>query len=241
LNSKNSKFKKETIKREIKRTRERLSKSDFNKTSPDDFWEFHRGLLTRKKAADRAQSERLNFSIGSENVWMNIVRFPNNGVSEIWLEVGKENPTVNGLADTIGRICSVAIQYGVPIEAICSTMQGLQFNPAGFLRKNDLGIRSAKSLSDLTSQVLTKLHAEYNGLEFEEVTPVWNNDIELEEENYSTNGLKEEPRLISESEQAKAKGFSGIRCERCGSWRTKGSIKCGLCLSCQTPYGTCGE
>lgn len=230
LNSKNNKFKKETIKREIQRTKKRLSDSDFHKTSASDFWEFYRGLITRKKAENRAQSERFNFNIGSENVWMNIVRFPNNGISEVWLEVGKENPTVNGLADTIGRICSIAIQYGVPIEAICSTMEGLQFSPAGFLRKNDLGIRSAKSLSDLTSQVLTKLNAEYNGLDFEDITPVWNNDIEL----------GEEPISVGEIEQAKSKGFSGTRCEKCGSWRTKGTIKCGICLSCQTPYGTCG-
>ena len=230
LNSKNNNFKKETIQKEVIRTKQRLSESDFKKESPEYFWEFYRGLLTRKKASDRAPSERLNFNIGAESVWMNIVRFPDNGVSEVWLEVGKENPTVNGLADTIGRICSIAIQYGVPIEALCSTMGGLQFSPAGFLRKNDLGIRSAKSLSDLTSQVLSKLHSEYNGLDSDDVIPIWDSNVEI----------GEEPLLVSESDQAKSRGYSGIRCERCGSWRTKGTIKCGICLSCQTSYGTCG-
>ena len=107
-------------------------------------------------------------------------------------------------------------------------MRGLQFSPSGFLRKNDLGIRSAKSLSDLTYQVLTKLHAEYNNIPVEDITPVWDE-----------NQAGDEPMLMSESDQAKARGYSGIRCEKCGSWRTKGSVKCGVCLSCQTAYGTC--
>ncbi len=227
LNSRNKNLRKEAIKREAKRARQRIEKSDFHRENPNDIWEYRKGLASRKRAGGRAPSERLNFQIGGENVHIHPVRYPDNGISELWIEVGKENPTVNGLVDAIGRIVSVAIQYGVPIEALANTMANLQFDPAGFLGPNDLGIHSAKSITDLTAKVLVALTAEYEGNEPQ-------NLIE-----YNKQSINENPSSISSSEEAKIKGFSGSQCGECGSWKTEGSIKCGVCIECGSTYGSC--
>jgi ribonucleoside-diphosphate reductase alpha chain len=235
LNSKNPASRKEVVSREVKRVKERIGKSDFYKNSPNDMWEYTRGLMTRKKASGRAPSERLAFNLGSENIWMNVVRYPDNGISEVWIEVGKENPTVNGLADTIGRIVSVAIQYGVPMDAICETMEGLQFQPAGFVLNHPFPFKSAKSLSDLSAKVLMTLHKEYSQIPTE--PSVLEDAVNILPVHFEKEG--DEPEILSEVEQARAKGFSGVRCEQCGSWKCTGTVKCGICLSCQTAYGTC--
>jgi len=227
LNSRNKNLRKEAIKRESKRARLRIEQSDFHRENPNDIWEYRKGLAARKRAGGRAPSERLNFQIGGENIHFHPVRYPDNGISELWIEVGKENPTVNGLADAIGRIVSVAIQYGVPIEALADTMSNLQFDPAGFLGPNELEIHSAKSLADLTSKVLKKLTLEYEGEKHDNSTE---NEISITYNNEDS---------ISSSEEAKSKGFSGTQCEECGSWKTNGTIKCGVCLACGSTYGSC--
>ncbi|MFW5794552.1 MAG: hypothetical protein ACOCV1_03605, partial [Bacillota bacterium] len=231
LNISKKSHKKEIIQREIERSLDRLSKSDFNKTNFDDIWQYNRGMIQRKRAANRAPAERLNFKINGENIWINIVRYPDNGISEIWLEVGKEDPTVNGLADTIGRIISIAVQYGVPVEAIAETMSGLQFNPSGFMNKNDLGIRHAKSLSDLTAKVLLQLNEEYNGKKTVSDSII--------SDKLTAPDTSDSLNIVSEADQAKNKGYSGVRCENCGSWKCVGTVKCGSCLDCQSAYGTC--
>jgi len=207
LNSRNKKIRKETIQRESKRARQRIEQSDFHRENPNDIWEYRKGLAARKRAGGRAPSERLNFQIGGENIHFHPVRYPDNGISELWIEVGKENPTVNGLADAIGRIVSVAIQYGVPIEALADTMSNLQFDPAGFLGPNDLEIHSAESLADLTAKVLKKLTLEYESEDSDGL-------IEYNQPKVSGNGGPS----ISSSEEAKTRGFSGVQCEECGSW-----------------------
>lgn len=217
LNSNND-SQKEIIKEEIERAKDRIRSSGFNSNY---IWDYHRGLNTRKRAGNRAPAERLNFNLGGENIHYNVVRYPTNGISEMWIEVGKENPTVNGLADTIGRIISIAIQYGVPISALSETLDGLQFSPAGFLGENDLQIRSSKSISDLTAKVLRSLQDEY------------------ESQNIQPSVSASYTEIINDNIENTSESCDGIECEYCGSKRTKGTVKCGICLDCGTTYGSC--
>ena len=52
-------------------------------------------------------------------------------VGEVFIEVGKQGSTLNGLLDVIGRLCSYALQYGVPLSELAPKLTGHPFPPAG--------------------------------------------------------------------------------------------------------------
>lgn len=225
LNS-NVKESKERICNEVNRIKERIKKSNIDNNV---IQELSRGLLRRKKAPDRAPSERFNFKIGTENIKYHIVRYPDNGISELFIELGKQGGTVTGLVDTIARIISIAIQYGVPINAICETMLDQRYDPAGFIGPNSLDIKSGHSIADLTAKVMTALSDEYKDLDKVEQIKFFeqeNKDIKKEKSN-------------DDIAEAQKKGYLTIRCDNCGEYKLRGTMKCGVCDECGHSFGFC--
>ena len=60
--------------------------------------------------------------------------------------ISKEGSTVPGLMDTIATLTSIALQYGVPLEALVNKFSHVRFEPSGFTSNPDVPI--AKSLTD---------------------------------------------------------------------------------------------
>jgi ribonucleoside-diphosphate reductase alpha chain len=60
--------------------------------------------------------------------------------------MSKEGSTVAGLADGVAMLTSMALQYGVPLEALVKNFSFMRFEPSGFTKNPD--IRSASSILD---------------------------------------------------------------------------------------------
>ena len=60
--------------------------------------------------------------------------------------MAKEGSTIGGLMDTIGVLTSLALQYGVPLDALVRKFEHARFEPNGFTRNSDIPI--AKSVVD---------------------------------------------------------------------------------------------
>src|SRR5262249_57892584 len=60
--------------------------------------------------------------------------------------MAKEGSTISGLMDTIATLTSLALQYGVPLEALVSKFSHVRFEPSGFTKNPE--IPYAKSLTD---------------------------------------------------------------------------------------------
>ena len=65
---------------------------------------------------------------------------------ELFITMAKEGSTIGGLMDGIGTLTSLALQYGVPLEALVRKFAHVRFEPSGFTRNPD--IRSAASIID---------------------------------------------------------------------------------------------
>jgi len=65
---------------------------------------------------------------------------------ELFINMGKVGSTLNGLLDSIGILTSYALQYGVPLDALASRMQGISFEPMGQTSNPD--IPECKSVVD---------------------------------------------------------------------------------------------
>ena len=65
---------------------------------------------------------------------------------ELFINMGKVGSTLNGLLDSIGILCSYALQYGVPLDALAKRMQDISFEPMGQTSNPD--IPECKSVVD---------------------------------------------------------------------------------------------
>lgn len=57
---------------------------------------------------------------------------------EVFIRVGKQGSTLNGLLDVIGILISYGLQYGVPLGDLCGKLKGMTFEPAGPTSNPDL-------------------------------------------------------------------------------------------------------
>jgi ribonucleoside-diphosphate reductase alpha chain len=60
--------------------------------------------------------------------------------------MAKEGSTIGGLMDTIGTLTSLALQYGVPLEALVNKFTHMRFEPSGWTGNPDIPM--AKSITD---------------------------------------------------------------------------------------------
>ena len=60
--------------------------------------------------------------------------------------MAKEGSTIGGLMDSIGTLTSMALQYGVPLEALVRKFAHQRFEPSGFTKNPE--IRNASSITD---------------------------------------------------------------------------------------------
>jgi ribonucleoside-diphosphate reductase alpha chain len=72
--------------------------------------------------------------------------FEDDQPGELFITMAKEGSTIGGLMDGIGTLTSLALQYGVPLEALVRKFAHVRFEPSGFTRNPE--IRNAASITD---------------------------------------------------------------------------------------------
>ena len=87
--------------------------------------------------------------------------YPDDGLGEVFLKLGKQGSTLAGVMDAFSIAVSIALQYGVPLETFVQKFTNLKFEPAGLT--DDPDIRMAQSIMDY---IFRRLALDY--LSFEE-------------------------------------------------------------------------
>ena len=72
--------------------------------------------------------------------------YPDDGLGEVFLKLGKQGSTLAGVMDAFSMAISISLQYGVPLETYVSKFTNMQFEPAGMT--DDPDIRMSKSIID---------------------------------------------------------------------------------------------
>ncbi len=121
----------------------------------------------RRRLPVDTESVRHKFEIAGQKGYIHTGFYPDGKVGEIFIRMAKEGSTVSGLMDTIATLTSIALQYGVPLEALVNKFSHVRFEPAGFTSNPDVPI--AKSLTDyifryLGTRFLDKIQQEAAGL-----------------------------------------------------------------------------
>jgi ribonucleoside-diphosphate reductase alpha chain len=86
------------------------------------------------------------FDIAGHEGYMTVGLFEDGQPGELFITMAKEGSTIGGLMDSIGTLTSIALQYGVPLEALVKKFAHQRFEPSGFTKNPE--IRNASSITD---------------------------------------------------------------------------------------------
>ncbi|MFQ5599042.1 MAG: vitamin B12-dependent ribonucleotide reductase [Candidatus Krumholzibacteriia bacterium] len=101
---------------------------------------------TRRRLPDERRAITHKFSIDGHEGYITVGMYPNGKPGEIFIVMAKSGSVVSGLMDSFATSTSIALQYGVPLEALVRKFVHLRFEPAG--RTNNPQIPMAKSIMD---------------------------------------------------------------------------------------------
>ncbi|MBM7787051.1 vitamin B12-dependent ribonucleotide reductase [Tenggerimyces flavus] len=100
----------------------------------------------RKRLPKSRPSRTTSFTVGGAEGYMTAGSYPDDGLGEVFLKLGKQGSTLAGVMDAFSIAISIALQYGVPLETFVQKFTNLRFEPAGMT--DDPDVRMSQSIMD---------------------------------------------------------------------------------------------
>jgi ribonucleoside-diphosphate reductase alpha chain len=104
------------------------------------------GKPLRRRLPETRRAITHKFEIAGHEGYFTVGLFEDGQPGELFITMAKEGSTIGGLMDSIGTLSSMALQYGVPLEALVKKFAYQRFEPSGFTKNPD--IRNASSIID---------------------------------------------------------------------------------------------
>jgi ribonucleoside-diphosphate reductase alpha chain len=114
----------------------------------------------RKRLPKKRPSQTVSFTVGGAEGYLTSGSYPDDGLGEIFVKLGKQGSTLAGVMDAFSMSISVGLQYGIPLEFYVSKFSNLRFEPAGMT--DDPDIRIATSVMDYLFRRLALDHLPYD-------------------------------------------------------------------------------
>jgi ribonucleoside-diphosphate reductase alpha chain len=120
----------------------------------------HESRPVRKRLPRKRSATVTKFDVAGAEGYMTASTYPDDGVGEIFLKLGKQGSTLAGVMDAFSLSISVGLQYGIPLESYVAKFTNLRFEPAGMT--DDPDIRIATSVMDYIFRRLALDHLPYD-------------------------------------------------------------------------------
>ena len=185
----------------------------------------------RRKLPDERQAITHKFSIAGHEGYITAGMYEDHTPGEIFLVMAKEGSTISGLMDAFATSISMALQYGVPLEALVEKFSHVRFEPSGFTKNPE--IPYAKSITDyifrwLASKFLSQSDQQEVGIHTEARVP---------------SGTSAEAEMATPPRASAPGTYSTFRsqadapsCHYCGSIMTRNG-SCYRCANCGSTSG----
>ena len=169
----------------------------------------------RRRLPDERAALTHKFQVGGQEGYVTVGLYDDGTPGEIFIHMSKEGSTISGLIDAFATSISMALQYGVPLLALCDKFRYSRFEPSGFTQHPT--IRMASSVTDYIFHYLALKFLDLDLV----AAPSQDSDLGLEAATGSGSG-------------AVVHGTS--YCSLCGGLlRISGS--CSVCTCCGTSMG----
>jgi ribonucleoside-diphosphate reductase alpha chain len=113
----------------------------------------------RRRLPRQRPASVTRFSVSGAEGYMTVSKYPDDGVGEVFLKLGKQGSTLAGVMDAFSMAISISLQYGVPLEKWVEKFTNMRFEPAGVT--DDPDIRIASSVMDYVFRRLALDHLSY--------------------------------------------------------------------------------
>ena len=114
----------------------------------------------RRRLPKKRPSQTVSFTVGGAEGYLTSGSYPDDGLGEIFVKLGKQGSTLAGVMDAFSMSISVGLQYGIPLEFYVSKFSNLRFEPAGMT--DDPDVRIATSVMDYLFRRLALDHLPYD-------------------------------------------------------------------------------
>ncbi|HEY2508481.1 MAG TPA: vitamin B12-dependent ribonucleotide reductase [Streptosporangiaceae bacterium] len=120
----------------------------------------HEVRPVRRRLPKQRAAMVTRFSVAGAEGYMTASSYPDDGVGEVFLKLGKQGSTLAGVMDAFSMAISVGLQYGIPLESYVGKFTNMRFEPAGIT--DDADIRMASSVMDYIFRRLALDHLTYD-------------------------------------------------------------------------------
>ncbi len=129
-------------------------------TTPAVAPEPHEHRPVRRRLPKTRSATVTRFDVAGAEGYMTASTYPDDGVGEVFLKLGKQGSTLAGVMDAFSMAISVGLQYGIPLESYVAKFTNMRFDPAGMT--DDPDIRIATSMMDYIFRRLALDHLPYD-------------------------------------------------------------------------------
>jgi ribonucleoside-diphosphate reductase alpha chain len=119
----------------------------------------HDNRPVRKRLPRQRPATVTRFSVAGAEGYMTASSYPDDGIGEVFLKLGKQGSTLAGVMDAFSIAISVGLQYGIPLDSYVAKFTNMRFEPAGLT--DDPDIRIATSVMDYIFRRLALDHLPY--------------------------------------------------------------------------------
>jgi ribonucleoside-diphosphate reductase alpha chain len=166
------------------------------------------------------------FQVGAFEGYITAGMYEDKRLGEVFISVSKEGSTIGGMMNAFATVVSMALQYGVPLDAIAEKMVHQRFEPAGFTGDKDIPV--ATSLVDYIFRWLLK---EFGGKQEDEAKRD-DTDVDVHSDGAVRDTDNSGNRLVQTDSGTPDAPF----CAECGAqMRRQGT--CFLCIKCGNSGG----
>jgi ribonucleoside-diphosphate reductase alpha chain len=106
----------------------------------------HEHRPVRRRLPKARSATVTKFDVAGASGYMTASTYPDDGVGEVFLKLGKQGSTLAGVMDAFSIAISVGLQYGIPLESYVEKFTNMRFEPAGMT--DDPDVRIATSVMD---------------------------------------------------------------------------------------------
>jgi ribonucleoside-diphosphate reductase alpha chain len=188
----------------------------------------------RRRLPVDCKSVRHKFEVAGQKGYIHTGFYSDGGVGEIFIRMAKEGSTISGLMDTIATLTSIALQYGVPLEALVNKFIHVRFEPSGFTSNPDIPM--AKSLTDYIFRYLGIRFLNTEQQEAAGLLPPGIQSRELLEGSGSATKPSEPSQKVAPTGHAFNPQSDAPACPDCGAIMVRNG-SCYNCINCGATSG----
>jgi ribonucleoside-diphosphate reductase alpha chain len=172
----------------------------------------HVARPVRRRLPKQRSATVTRFSVAGSEGYMTASTYPDDGVGEVFLKLGKQGSTLAGVMDAFSIAISVGLQYGIPLESYVAKFTNMRFEPAGIT--DDPDIRMVSSVMDYIFRRLALDHLPYETRADLSILSVAERSAALDGQDAHGTGEELDPEELAQSAPREERSTAPAAAER---------------------------